>query len=62
MWSTLPFYTTTWDSNGACEQVPFPDEYFDAVVCALVLCSVTDVDQSLIEARRVLRAGGRLIF
>ncbi len=36
------------------------DAEFDAVLCALGLMYVTDVDQTLAEVRRVLRPGGRL--
>ncbi|MDO9409218.1 class I SAM-dependent methyltransferase [Patulibacter sp.] len=35
---------------------------FDAVVCALVLCSVADVPGSLAAARRALRPGGELRY
>lgn len=35
---------------------------FDAVVCALVLCSVTDVPASLAAARDALRPGGELRY
>jgi ubiquinone/menaquinone biosynthesis C-methylase UbiE len=46
----------------AAERLPFPDGSFDAVVCTLVLCSVGDLGRGLGEVRRVLRAGGRLIY
>ena len=39
-----------------------PDEFFDAVVSTLVLCSVHDMDQALEEIRRVLVPGGQLVF
>ena len=42
------------------EALPFRDRAFDTVVSGLVLCSVTDPDQALGEARRVLRPGGAL--
>ena len=39
------------------EQLPFADHSFDAAAITLVLCSVSDVAQSLAELRRVLRPG-----
>ncbi len=42
------------------EALPFKDRAFDTVVSGLVLCSVTDPDRALGEARRVLRPGGAL--
>ena len=42
------------------EALPFRDGVFDTVVAGLVLCSVTDPDATLAEARRVLRHGGAL--
>lgn len=44
------------------ETLPFDDDSFDTVVSTLVLCTVEDVERSLAEVRRVLRAGGRLLF
>ncbi|XP_028302377.1 methyltransferase-like protein 7A [Gouania willdenowi] len=38
------------------------DESVDAVVCTLVLCSVSDVRQTLREAHRILRPGGAFFF
>jgi ubiquinone/menaquinone biosynthesis C-methylase UbiE len=48
--------------QAAAEELPFPDGCFDAVVAALVLCSVADLHRSLAEIRRVLRPGGALHF
>ena len=42
------------------EALPFPDHSFDAVVTALVFCSVADPAAALAEAARVLRPGGEL--
>ena len=42
------------------EALPFPDDSFDWVIFALVLCTVRDPETALREARRVLRRGGRL--
>jgi ubiquinone/menaquinone biosynthesis C-methylase UbiE len=48
-------------SDAAAESLPYPDASFDAVVFALVLCTVADPDRALAEAGRVLRASGRLV-
>jgi ubiquinone/menaquinone biosynthesis C-methylase UbiE len=47
--------------NGVAESIPFPDNSFDSIHAALVLCSVDDVGAALGEIRRVLAPGGRLI-
>jgi ubiquinone/menaquinone biosynthesis C-methylase UbiE len=44
------------------EDLPFDDGSFDTVVATLVLCTVTDQQRALAEARRVLVEGGRLLF
>jgi ubiquinone/menaquinone biosynthesis C-methylase UbiE len=44
------------------EDLPFDDDSFDTVVTTLVLCGVDDQPRAIREARRVLRAGGRLLF
>lgn len=46
----------------SAEHIESESRSFDAVVCTLVLCSVTDVKQSLDEIRRVLRPQGKLVF
>ncbi len=48
--------------SGVAERLPFPDGSQDAVVSALVLCSVDDLAGSLAEVRRVLRPGGEFRF
>jgi SAM-dependent methyltransferase len=50
----------SWFTNAAAEQLPYPDETFDAVVFYAVLIHVLDVDKALSEAARVLKPGGRL--
>lgn len=47
--------------DAVAESIPFPDNSFDSVHVALVLCSVDDVAATLGEIRRVLAPGGRLI-
>ena len=44
------------------EELPFAAGSFDHVVCALVLCSVEDVEAALAEIRRVLRPSGSLVL
>jgi ubiquinone/menaquinone biosynthesis C-methylase UbiE len=48
-------------SDAAAESLPYPDATFDTVVCTLVLCTVTDPERALAEARRVLTPTGRLV-
>ena len=48
--------------DGVGEALPFADQSFDCVVCTYTLCSVQDVAQTLTEARRVLKPGGRFLF
>ena len=47
---------------GAAEKVPFAPRSFDAIVVALVLCSVADVAGVLAEMARVSRAGAPIRF
>jgi ubiquinone/menaquinone biosynthesis C-methylase UbiE len=42
--------------------LPFPDETFDLVLCALALCHIADLAISCQELVRVLRRGGNLII
>ena len=44
------------------QALPFPDDSFDAVVCQFGVMFLPDKVQGFLEARRVLRPGGRLIF
>ena len=45
---------------GTATALPLADGSVDAVLCALVLCSVDDPDAALAEVARVLRPGGTL--
>jgi len=49
-------------SDATIEWLPLPDASLDAVVSALVLCSVPSEHTALAEILRVLRPGGRLFF
>jgi SAM-dependent methyltransferase len=40
------------------DSLSFPDGYFDAVVCCLTLCSVTDQEAALREIKRLVRPDG----
>ncbi|MBI4456819.1 MAG: class I SAM-dependent methyltransferase [Acidobacteria bacterium] len=46
----------------AAERLPFVDRSFDHVVSTLVLCTVMDPNQALLEIRRVLKSDGRFHF
>jgi ubiquinone/menaquinone biosynthesis C-methylase UbiE len=48
--------------SGTAEALPAQEGEFDAAVCSLVLCSVSDQDAALAEIVRVLRPGGELRF
>jgi demethylmenaquinone methyltransferase/2-methoxy-6-polyprenyl-1,4-benzoquinol methylase len=44
---------------GNAEALPFPDRSVDVYTIAFGLRNVTDIDAALVEARRVLKPGGR---
>jgi ubiquinone/menaquinone biosynthesis C-methylase UbiE len=48
--------------DGVADDLPVEDGWADAVVTALVLCSVPDQAAALAEVRRVLKPGGELRF
>ncbi|CAN8239063.1 unnamed protein product [Cochlearia groenlandica] len=48
--------------QGVGEAIPLKDASVDSVVATLVLCSVSDVTQTLNEIKRVLKPGGIFIF
>lgn len=45
-----------------CENLPFPDEYFDVVLCIGVLSYVPDELMILKELRRIVKKDGLVIF
>ncbi|RED16542.1 class I SAM-dependent methyltransferase [Parasphingopyxis lamellibrachiae] len=48
--------------RGIAEDLPFDDASFDTVLTTFTLCSVQDQAQALVEAKRVLKPGGQLLF
>ncbi|WP_433825879.1 class I SAM-dependent methyltransferase [Actinoplanes sp. CA-015351] len=48
--------------EGDAENLPFADASFDTVVCALSLCTIPHPRAAVLEARRVLVPGGRLLL
>jgi demethylmenaquinone methyltransferase/2-methoxy-6-polyprenyl-1,4-benzoquinol methylase len=48
-------------AQGNAETLPFPDRTFDAVTIAFGIRNVTRIDRALVEARRVLKLGGRFL-
>ncbi|KAG7586425.1 S-adenosyl-L-methionine-dependent methyltransferase [Arabidopsis thaliana x Arabidopsis arenosa] len=48
--------------HAVAECIPLEDASVDAVVTSLVMCSVTDVTQTLNEIKRILKPGGRYLF
>jgi ubiquinone/menaquinone biosynthesis C-methylase UbiE len=49
-------------AKAADERLPLEDQAFDTVVVTWSLCSIPNPARALEEARRVLKAGGKLIF
>jgi ubiquinone/menaquinone biosynthesis C-methylase UbiE len=48
--------------EGDAQVLPFPDSTFDTVLCTYSMCSVPDEGRAVLEMRRVLKPGGRLIL
>lgn len=49
-------------ARGVGERMPYPDDAFDAVVSAMVLCTVDDPNATVSEVARVLETGGEVRF
>ena len=49
-------------AGGSAKRIEADDESFDWVVSSLVCCSVTNLQASLDEVRRVLKPGGGFVF
>ena len=48
--------------SGTAEDLPVEDQSIDTVVSTHVLCSVTDLQASLQEIKRILKPGGSFVF
>jgi ubiquinone/menaquinone biosynthesis C-methylase UbiE len=46
---------------GDAQELDFPDESFDTIVCTLALCTIPDPAKAVVEAHRILRLGGRYV-
>ena len=51
----------TLEQTGA-EVLPFDNQTFDTAVGTLVFCTIPDVQQALLEIKRVLKSGGRFLL
>ena len=48
--------------QGDAAALPYPDDHFETVVFAFVLCTIPNDRRAVAEAVRVLRPGGRLLL
>jgi len=49
-------------AEGDAQALPFKDDVFDTVVCSYAMCSVPDERATVLEMRRVIKRGGKLIL
>ena len=54
--------TANVDVYGVAEDIPFPDESFDSIVCTQVLEDTKDPKKALAEMHRTLKKGGVLLL
>jgi len=47
---------------GDAQALDLPDAAFDTVLCTLSLCAIPDEQRAVVEMKRVLRPGGRLML
>jgi ubiquinone/menaquinone biosynthesis C-methylase UbiE len=47
---------------GDAQALDLPDAAYDTVVCTLSLCAIPDERRAIVEMKRVLRPGGRLLL
>lgn len=48
--------------QGKADKLPFPNHYFDFVICRNVTWLLQDPEEAFAEWRRVLRPGGRILY
>jgi ubiquinone/menaquinone biosynthesis C-methylase UbiE len=48
--------------RASAEQLPFADAIFDTIIMTWTLCSIPNPVAALVEMRRVLKPGGKLVF
>ncbi|MBN1408693.1 MAG: class I SAM-dependent methyltransferase [Calditrichaceae bacterium] len=48
--------------EGIAEHLPFMDDFYDFALMVTTICFVDDVQQSINEARRIIKAGAKLII
>lgn len=54
---SIDFQRTSFDAG-----LPFADSQFDLLICALVLCHVSDINKTVGEFARVLQPGGYMLI